>query len=332
MRILIVGAGAVGGYFGARLAAAGADVAFLARGAQARALRARGLILRSPLGDLQLAPLRVFTPGDPIDRPADLVLVAVKLYDLDEAARELARHLHSQSLVLPLENGVEAPDLLAARLPGRRIAAGVAYIGAHIEAPGVIRHTGTLARLVFGAIDGGCDPLLVALAQWCSRAGIDHRKSTAMTVELWRKFVFLAPFSAITTWAKAPIGRVREDPTLWARLEALVEEAAAVGRARGLATRRHRRRLFGPYARPTGFDALVHARGLRSRPSARARLAFGGGGADGRGSGGRGADQPRNICGLAGALGARTPSSRRAHEPITFGLGDQQLVLAGLRL
>lgn len=233
MRILIVGAGAVGGYFGARLAAAGADVAFLARGAQARALRARGLILRSPLGDLQLAPLRVFTPGDPIDRPADLVLVAVKLYDLDEAARELARHLHSQSLVLPLENGVEAPDLLAARLPGRRIAAGVAYIGAHIEAPGVIRHTGTLARLVFGAIDGGCDPLLVALAQWCSRAGIDHRKSTAMTVELWRKFVFLAPFSAITTWAKAPIGRVREDPTLWARLEALVEEAAAVGRARG---------------------------------------------------------------------------------------------------
>ncbi|MCS7267287.1 MAG: 2-dehydropantoate 2-reductase [Geminicoccaceae bacterium] len=234
MRILVVGAGAVGGYFGARLAAAGVDVAFLARGAQAAALRERGLVVLSPLGDLRLSPVRVFVPGDRADRRADLLLVTVKMYDLERAAIEIARHLHGESLVLPLENGVEAGELLARSLPRARIAAGVAYIGAQLAAPGVIRHTGTLARLVFGPADGAPEPRLEAFARACRRAAIDHRSSPAMSVELWRKFVFLAPFSALTTLARAPAGALREDPALWARLAALVEEAVAVGRARGV--------------------------------------------------------------------------------------------------
>lgn len=234
MRIAIVGAGAVGGYFGARLAAAGADLGFLARGAHGRALRERGLRLFSPLGDLHLAPVRVLAPGDRPDRPAELVIVAVKMYDLEAAAAAMAPLLDEASLVLPLENGVEAAELLAPRVAPARVALGVAYIGGHIEAPGVIRHAGTLARLVFGPRDGAPAPALDRLARLCRRARIDHVKSGAMAVELWRKFVFLAPFAAITAFARAPAGVVREDPAHWARLVALVEEAVAVGRACGV--------------------------------------------------------------------------------------------------
>lgn len=234
MRILVVGAGAVGGYFGARLAAAGGDLAFLARGAHGRALRERGLRLLSPLGDLHLAPLRVLASGDPADRPAELVIVAVKMYDLAAAAAAIAPLVDERSLVLPLENGVEAAELLAPRVAPARVALGVAYIGGHIEAPGVIRHSGTLARLVFGPRDAGPEPALDRLARLCRRARIDHVQSAAMSLELWRKFVFLAPFAAITTFARAPAGVIREDPAHWARLVALVEEAVAVGRACGV--------------------------------------------------------------------------------------------------
>ncbi len=234
MRIAVVGAGAVGGYFGARLAAAGADVRFVARGAHGAALRRTGLKLRSALGDLHLHPVRVSAPGEPADRPADLVLVAVKMYDLEEAAPAVAALCGPATLVVPIQNGVEAADILAARLARARLAPAVAYIGAHLETPGVIRHVGTTARLVFGPVQGEPEPALEALAAACRRAAIDHELSRAMPVELWRKFVFLAPFAAITTRYRLSAGALREDPLAWMRLRALVAEAVAVGRARGV--------------------------------------------------------------------------------------------------
>lgn len=234
MRIAVVGVGAVGGYFGARLAAAGEDVLFVARGAHGRALRTVGLRLLSPLGDLHLQPLRVLAPGERSDRPVGLVLVAVKMYDLAATAPAVAALVGPETLVLPVENGVEAGDILAPVVAPATVAPAVAYIGGHIESPGVIRHVGTTARLVFGSPDGRADPRLEAFAAACRRAGIDHVASPAMPVELWRKFVFLAPFAAMTALARVPAGGLREDPTLWARTRALVEEAAAVGRARGV--------------------------------------------------------------------------------------------------
>lgn len=234
MRIAVVGVGAVGGCFGARLAAAGEDVVFVARGAHGRALRTGGLRLRSPLGDLHLQPLRVLAPGERSDRPVGLVLVAVKMYDLTATAPAVAALAGPKTLVLPVENGVEAGDILAPVVAPATVAPAVAYIGGHIEAPGVIRHVGTTARLVFGSPDGRPDPRLEAFAAACRRAGIDHVASPAMPVELWRKFVFLAPFAAMTALARVPAGGLREDPALWARTRALVEEAAAVGRARGV--------------------------------------------------------------------------------------------------
>jgi 2-dehydropantoate 2-reductase len=234
MRIAVVGVGAVGGFFGARLAAAGEDVVFVARGAHGRALRTGGLRLRSPLGDLHLQPLRVLVPGERSDRPVGLVLVAVKMYDLSAAAPAVAALVGPETLVLPIENGVEAGDILAPVVAPAEVAPAVAYIGGHIEEPGVIRHVGTTARLVFGSPDGRPDPRLEAFAGACRRAGIDHVVSPAMAVELWRKFVFLAPFAAMTALARVPAGGLREDPGLWARTRALVEEAAAVGRARAV--------------------------------------------------------------------------------------------------
>ncbi len=234
MRIAVIGAGAVGGWFGARLAAAGEDVLFVARGAHGRAMRTNGLRVLSPLGDLHLHPLRVLAPGEPSDRPVGLVLVAVKMYDLAAAAAAAATLVAPGTVVLPIENGVEAAELLAPPVAPARVALGVAYIGGQVEAPGVIRHVGTTARLVFGPAGAHPEPHLEAFAAACRRAGIDHQQSPAMAVELWRKFVFLAPFAAMTALARVPAGGLRDDPALWARTRALVEEAAAVGRARGV--------------------------------------------------------------------------------------------------
>jgi 2-dehydropantoate 2-reductase len=234
MRIAVVGVGAVGGHFGARLAAAGEDVLFVARGAHGRALRASGLRLLSPRGDLHLHPLRVLHPGEPSDRPVGLVLVAVKMYDLAAAAPAVAALVGPDTLVLPIENGVEAADILGPVVAPARVAPAVAYIGGHVEAPGVVRHVGTTAKLVFGPWNDGDEACLAGFAAACRRAGIDHEESPAMAVELWRKFVFLAPFAAMTALARVPAGGLREDPALWARTRALVEEAAAVGRARGV--------------------------------------------------------------------------------------------------
>lgn len=234
MRIAIVGVGAVGGYFGGRLAAAGEDVLFVARGAHGRALRTTGLELLSPRGDLHLYPLRVLHPGERSDRPVGLVLVAVKMYDLLAAGPAVAALAGPDTLVLPIENGVEAGEILTPFVAPARVAPAVAYIGGQVEAPGVIRHVGTTARLVFGPWNAGDELRLAPFAAACRRAGIDHVVSPAMAVELWRKFVFLAPFAAMTALARVPAGGLREDPVLWARTRALVEEAAAVGRARGV--------------------------------------------------------------------------------------------------
>jgi 2-dehydropantoate 2-reductase len=133
--------------------------------------------------------------------------------------------------VIPLQNGIEAPDILARYLPVPQVCAGVARIGAAIAAPGSIPITTPFAVLRFGARSGTPSPHLERFAALCREAGIDAAQVTDIDRELWGKFVFLAPFATMTAYARRPIGAVREDPELWALVERLLDEAAAVARA-----------------------------------------------------------------------------------------------------
>lgn len=234
MRIAVLGAGGVGGYFGGRLAANGNDVTFIARGAHAQAMRDLGLQILSPAGDLRLQPVTLHEDWRTTGL-VDLALVAVKMYDLEEAAAQLKPLLAADTAVVPFQNGVEAQAILERVLGRRYVCGGAAYIAAAIERPGVIRHVGKGARLVFGEPYPSQSWRLETLEAACQGAGIDCLLSPDIAVEVWRKFVFLAPFAGITCFGRASIGAVREDPLLWRRFRAMVEEATAVARACGVA-------------------------------------------------------------------------------------------------
>ncbi len=234
MRFVIVGAGGVGGYFGARLAAAGNDVGFVARGAHREAMARRGLTVRSALGDVHVSAPAVF--ADPSEAgPCDCLLIAVKMQDLEALAAGLRPLVRDDSAVVALQNGVEAEDVLCRALGPRAVMGGVAYIFAHIAEPGVIQHHGRTARLAFGERDGRRSDRQAALFAACSAAGIDAESSDRIEEMIWRKFVLLAPLAGAACLGRCPVGGVRDDPVLAAKLAAMVGEAAALGRARGVA-------------------------------------------------------------------------------------------------
>jgi 2-dehydropantoate 2-reductase len=233
MRITIMGAGAVGAYFGGRLAQAGEDVRFIARGAHLAALQADGLRLASPLGDLHLP--HVQASADPTEfGPCDIVIFGVKLWDTEAAARQLLPVMTPQTAVISMQNGVVKDDLLAGVLGAAAVVPGVAYISATIEAPGTIRQVGNMAKLAFGESDGSISDRLQQMAQACTAAGVDHGLSRDIRRVVWEKFVFLSSFSAATAAARLPIGPLRTDPASRAVLLALLEEATAVARAEGV--------------------------------------------------------------------------------------------------
>ena len=232
MRIAIIGAGGVGGYFGARLQAAGADVTFVARGAHLDALRERGLRLESPKGDLQLG--HVAATDDPAAiGVVDVVLLTVKMYDLEAAARRIAPLIGPDTVAVTLQNGVEAVDIVATHVGRDHVAGGVAYIAAVIAEPGVIRHT-SLDSLIFGELDRRRSERLIALEQACLRAGFGARVSDDVEIDLWSKFSRLSVFSGMTAVTRSPMGVLRSDPELLAMLIAACQETIAVGRARGV--------------------------------------------------------------------------------------------------
>jgi 2-dehydropantoate 2-reductase len=234
MHIVFVGAGGIGGYFGARLIAAGERVSFVARGRHAEAIRRAGLHVTSPLGDLLVQPETV--SADPAAlAQADLLLFTVKLPDAEAAAAVLAPLLREDTVILPLQNGVEISELLAARFGPARVAAGAAYIATRVAAPGVIEHGGAFARLRFGALQPGQQGRLADLEQRCRRAGIDAGLVPDIQRTLWEKFVFLVGLSSLTALARHPIGVIRGEPELRRLLEQVMTETWALGRAEGVA-------------------------------------------------------------------------------------------------
>ena len=234
MRIAVMGAGGVGGYFGARLAQAGHDVAFVARGAHLAAMRERGLTVRSALGDVHL-PSPVATDDPAALSPVDIVLFAVKLWDTEPAAQAIRPLIANGGVVVPFQNGVDSVERIGAIVGAERVMGGVAQIAATIAEPGVIGHTGTMARLRFGPVLAAQRPVADALLAACNGAGIDAELVVDIRRALWEKFVFLAAFSGLTSVARQPIGVLRVDADMRNVLEAAMREAWAVGRAQGIA-------------------------------------------------------------------------------------------------
>jgi 2-dehydropantoate 2-reductase len=232
MRIAFVGAGGVGGYFGARLQAAGTNVSFVARGAHLDAMRTRGLRLMSPKGDLHLPQLHATDDPSQIG-PVNVVFLTVKMYDLEAATASITPLLGPETVVITLQNGVEAVDIVASRVGRDRVAGGVAYIASVIAEPGVIKHT-SLDSLIFGELDGRRSARLAALEAACLKAGFGARVSDRIDVDLWSKFSRLSVFSGMTAVTRSTIGVLRDDPELRTMLVAACEETISVGRARGV--------------------------------------------------------------------------------------------------
>jgi 2-dehydropantoate 2-reductase len=232
MKIVIIGAGGVGGYFGSRLIASGADVTFIARGAHLAAIRRDGLRIESPKGNLHLRDVKATDDASSIGT-ADVVLLTVKMYDLESAAAMVVPLVAAGTAVITLQNGVEAVDIVSRHVDRRNVVGGVAYVAAVISEPGVIRHT-SLDELIFGELDGRRSARLETLEQACLRAGFSARISEHIEVDLWAKFARLSVFSGMTAVTRSTMGVLRSDPELLAMLQAACEETIHVGRARGV--------------------------------------------------------------------------------------------------
>ena len=229
-----MGAGGVGGYFGAKLAQAGHEVAFVARGRHLAAMRERGLAVRSALGDIRLE--KPTASDDPATLGhADVVLFAVKLWDTESATQAIRPLLARGGVVIPFQNGVESIERIAAVIGARQVMGGAAYIAATIAEPGVIAHTGQMARLRFGTVLAEQEPAAKSFSEACKSAGIDAELAADIRRVLWEKFAFLAAMSGITAATRQSIGPIRADPEMRAVLEAAIGEACAVARARGIA-------------------------------------------------------------------------------------------------
>ncbi len=234
MKILVMGSGGVGGLYGGRLANAGCDVTFVARGAHLAAMRAQGLqIENETLGNTLIQPVQVTDDPLTVATP-DLIIFAVKLWDTEAVAKSLKPIVGPDTAVLSLQNGVVKDDILGGIFGAHALMGGVAYVGAHIARPGVINQVGTLQRLVFGEYDGKpsarSEKLLAALL----KAGIQAELSNDIRRTLWEKYTFLVGLSGATAAMRSSIGPVRENPQTRAFLHDLMQETVAVGRALGV--------------------------------------------------------------------------------------------------
>ncbi|MEO1016597.1 MAG: 2-dehydropantoate 2-reductase [Pseudomonadota bacterium] len=233
MHVAVMGSGGLGGYFGARLAASGTQVSFIARGANLAAMRDHGLRIKSELGDLHLG--QVTATDDPAEiGTVDCVLVMVKLYDTESAAKAIQPLIGPETGVVGFQNGMESAAILTHVLGPERVMDGVAYCPAVLEAPGVIRQSGTTARLVFGEIDGRISQRAKALEAALEQANVDHLLSDQVVLEVWKKFVSQSAFSGISAVIRRDLGDIRADPDTRALLEAALAESVAVAKAKGV--------------------------------------------------------------------------------------------------
>lgn len=232
MRILIVGAGAVGGYFGGRLLAAGRDVTFLVRPQRAEHLRRDGLAITSAAGNVSIADPPTVT-REMLRSSFDLIILSCKAYDLDGAIDSFAAAVGPETMVLPLLNGMRHLDALDARFGAARVIGGYCAIGATREPGGAIRHLNDMHELIFGERDGAASQRIVAVAAALGGAGFDARVSDRIVGEMWEKWVMLSSLAAATCLMRAAVGDIVAAPGGPAFLTGLVEDCTAVAAANG---------------------------------------------------------------------------------------------------
>jgi 2-dehydropantoate 2-reductase len=233
MRIAVVGAGGVGGGFGVALAKAGADVIFIARGAQLAAMKSQGLKVQGPRGDIHLVPTQA------TDNPAevgkvDFVLFCVKQWDVESAGEHIRPLIGADTAVIPLQNGVDAAERLIPILGPNAVMGGVAQISASIVGPGLIQQVGTFMRMIFGELDGRRSKRGEDLLALCLKAGFEATLSDQILTDLWMKFILLASNASIVAVARQPIGKLRDDPDVRPIFIASYQETFDVGRAKGV--------------------------------------------------------------------------------------------------
>ena len=233
MRIAVMGTGGVGGYFGAKLAQAGNDVAFIARGSHLAAMRANGLRVQSAAGDIVVREVKA--TDDPASlAPVDVVMFCVKLWDVEPAAAQVAPLVAHGGVVIPFQNGIDSHEILMREVGASHVLGGVAYIAASIASPGTIAHVGSMARLRVGAFDARLGDRARAFVETCRAANIEGEVAADIRRALWEKFVFLNALSGLTCLARQPLGAVRSDPHLRATFEASMRETIAVAKQKGV--------------------------------------------------------------------------------------------------
>jgi 2-dehydropantoate 2-reductase len=234
VKIAVMGSGGVGGFYGGRLAHAGYDVTFVARGAHLATMREHGLIIENAAqGNIHVKHVNV--TDDPASiGPVDLVMIAVKLWDTEAAARAVKSIVRSHTAVLSLQNGVIKDDILRREFDASAVMGGVGYVATHISRPGVILQTGTLQRLIFGEYDGVRSERARQLLEALLRAGIQAELSDDIRRTLWEKYVFLVGLSGTTATMRSAIGPIRDNRQTRAFLLDLMKETVAVARAHGV--------------------------------------------------------------------------------------------------
>ena len=251
MRFAILGSGAVGGYFGAKLARAGHDVTFIARGAHLQAMRQRGLEIRSPmLGDFVVKAPAEEDPGR--IGPVDVVIVAVKAYDNDTALPIVRQLLGPNTTILPLQNGVESSAQLAERYGEAPVLGGVTYIATALSSPGVIEQTGTYRRIVFGEVFGSLPRMtdrVRALHEALTAADIQSEPVPDGRIPIWEKFIFLVSLAGFTGAARLPIGPLWNDEFIRARFLDGCREIERLARAEGVPVAHDIIEKIGTYVR-----------------------------------------------------------------------------------
>lgn len=231
LKIAVVGAGGVGGYFGGKLAAANVDTTFIVRGRTLEALRSRGLRVESIDGDFAVGCVNA---TDRPTEPADAVLMTVKSWQIREAAEQIRPIVNDDTLVIPLENGIDGPEQLAAVLDKQNVAGGLCGIVSFVVEPGLIRHAGAAPFITFGELDNRVTPRAERLRSALRSAGINAEIPDDIHRSMWSKFVFIAPMSGIGATTRLPVGDWRNNAGTRRMAENAIGEVAAVAAARGV--------------------------------------------------------------------------------------------------
>lgn len=249
MKLLVVGAGSTGGYFGGRLAQAGRDVTFLVRETRAAQLRRDGLVIKSPHGDLTLAP-KFLTAGD-LRAPFDIVLVTVKAFGLEAAIADFAPAVGPDTMVVPVLNGMKHMDVLAEKF-GRALVGGVCRVATTIDAQGHIYQLAGFQELVYGELDGTTSARIDALHDFMKGCGFEAKLSRHIVQELWNKWIMLAAMGGVTNLMRGTVGEIVAAANGEAFVRAFIDEVVAIAAAAGHAP--------APNVR-AAVDAMLTAKG-----------------------------------------------------------------------